>query len=218
MWITSLSYIKHPRWSAACILIVPVIAALLGCGPVIETTARDRQLSPVEGMSIERISILLDTSRLERTAETLDPARLKEKLEEELGSSGVFRQYRVEIADAPPASEPGRTAVAFTQLEYVTQNIRFPPAPPLGLACLYPVAAPVLFERDYLKLEVTIQAELLVYNRYGAVAGRTYLTESASGRANFFASGEKKAAAELQDIAYRNFSGQLIREFLFLTR
>jgi hypothetical protein len=124
----------------------------------------------------------------------------------------------VEIADATTDSELVRATVALTRVEYTMHGTRFPPGPPLGLACLYPLAAPVLFERDYLKLEATIEAELLVYDRDGAVAGKTYVTESATGRANFFASGKKKAATVLQDIAFRNFSEQVVREFLFLTR
>jgi hypothetical protein len=205
------------RLGSSVVLIVAVMTALLGCAPVIETAVRDRELS-VEGVSRERIAIVLDTSRLERTSDAADLARLKDSLERELASSGVFRQYRV-VIDAPSADhEPVRATVALTRLDYVKQGMRFPPAPPLELACLAPVVAPMLFERNYLRLEVTAQAELLVQDREGTVTGRTFVSESATGRADFFASGEGKAATVLQDIAFRNFSGQVVRELLFLTR
>jgi hypothetical protein len=197
---------------------VPVLAALLGCAPVIETDVRDRDLPPIEGVSPERVSIVLDASRLERTSDTLDPALLKVTLEKELASSGAFRQYRVGIDDASADREPARVTVALTRLEYVKQGMQLPPAPPLGLACLAPVIVPMLFERDYLKLEVTVQAELLVHDREGTAVSRTFVTESATGRADFFASGEQTAATVLRDIAFRNFSGQVMRELLFLTR
>lgn len=218
MWIARLRCISLPRWGVSLVLSAPVLAALLGCAPVIETTVRDRDLPPVEGAAVERVSIMLDTSRLERTPDTLDPARLKDRLEEELRLSGMFPQHRVMIGGAPADEEPFSVTIALTRLEYTKRGLRFPPAPPFGIACLVPVIAPFLLTRDYLKLEAAAEAELLVHDRQGALTGMTYVNESATGRADFFASGEEKAATVLQDIAFRNFSGQVVREFLFLTR
>ena len=200
------------------VFVMACTATFAGCAPVIMTGRHDIQLfAPVEKRS-EIVEVALVTSRLEKTEDTIDIAKLKKALEKEFVATGLFTGSRVQITggDAPHLS--GSIEVRLTRLEYTKTALRLPPAPPLGLAVLLPVVAPLMLTRDYIKLQVTVEADLLLYDAEGRLAKEIFMSESAIAQANFFNMGEGRAAEKLESIALHNFCRQLLQEFLFLTR
>jgi hypothetical protein len=180
------------------------------CAPVIETATYPLSMAaaPAEPSGG---CIVLDPARIEKTAEAPDLIELKKKLEEVLNSLGLVRDVRV-----GPAGSCGQAAyaeVALTRLEYTKKALRLPPPAPLGIAILYPLMLPVLMHRDFIRLEIIVQADLLFHGGEGHLTKQLFLSETSTARANFFNSGEEGAVERLREIAFHNFSIQLLSEF-----
>lgn len=207
----SVPFVRRVFAAALTILVVSS-----GCGPVIETAMRADTPFVKDQTEQTDFSAVLDFSGLELTAETLDPAALQQTIEATAVASGRFRTVAVDKGD--DSGRQGRIVIALSRLEYRKRALRLPPPPPFGLVLLYPFVFPLLLQREYIKLEVVVQADLLLYDDEGRLSKQLFLSESATGRANMFNSGEAQGSVTLQKTAFHNFSRQVVSEFLFLTR
>jgi hypothetical protein len=194
---------------ALCII---VATALAGCAPIIETGLYPEEMFPLFEKPSRSATIVLDASRLEETDEAVDPEDLKQVLQKISGKSG-FIQDVVSRQSGSCRREQVCAEIFLTRLNYKKEAIRLPPGPPLGLSILYPLSFPLLLKRDYIKLELTVQADLQFSDSQGRVEKHFFLSEGSTGRANFFNYGEEEAVARLKEIAFRNFSLQLLSEF-----
>ena len=191
---------------------------LAGCAPVMETALDTTPLPGDAGAAIRPTTIVIATSELERTPELIDPAKLKETMEGVMRSSDLFPGASVVLSDVPGQGTGARMEIVLSRLNYSVQSIRMPPTPPCGFPLFAPFVAPALFQKNYLQLEAVAEGDVLFYDARNEPVYRFFLSENATGRANFFNSGGAAAKERLTGIALHNFSIRIIREFLYLTR
>lgn len=193
---------------------ISLIAAVLltGCAPIIETGIYPDEMFPLFEKPARSATVVLDTSRLGKTDEPVDPEDIRQVLQQLSGRAGFIKEV---VSSQTGSCRRGQACaeVFLTRLDYKKEAMQLPPGPPLGLCILYPLVFPVLLKRDYIKLELTVQADLRFSNGNGDVEKQFFLSETSTGRANFFNSGEQDAFAMLKKIAFHNFSLQLLSEF-----
>lgn len=193
-------------------IVIVCSMTLAGCAPIIETGMYPDPVFAAPGHFAEGATIVLDTSRLEKTADTPDPEELKQVLQQLSRKTGFIEEV-VSRQTGSCRRAQVCAEVFLTKLDYRKEALRLPPGPPLGLSLLYPLVFPVLLKRDYIKLELTVQADLRFSDSEGRLEKEFFLSETSTGRANFFNSGEQDAVARLKEIAFYNFSLQLLGEF-----
>lgn len=205
------------RQTLLCISII-CAAMGVGCAPVMEST-RDTSPLPLNVLTREgQGSIFIITSRLEPGPDLIDPGRLKEAFEQALHGAGVSNWDIKVVAGPSDISGVPRVEISMGRLEYTVQAIRMPPGPPCGLRCLFPVMAPALLTRDYLRHEAVVEADVLLHDAGRGSPKHFFLSETATGRTNLFNFGGKKAAKELPEIAMHNFVRRCLSEISYLTR
>jgi hypothetical protein len=195
-----------------------VVWLVSGCAPIIQTGMDATPLPVDAGTAYQQATIVIVTSQLEPSPDRIDPVKLKEALEEQLRSSGVLAQSRVVLADGPAAADIPRIEITLSRLDYTIEGLRMPPSPPCGIVFLYPLIAPSLLRRDYLRHQVVVEGDLLLYDAHHRTPDHLFLSETATGQTDLFNSGGSAAAARLREIALHNFSRRALAEFLYLTR
>lgn len=200
------------RWllrglTAACM-------ALGACAPIIETAVRPLP----DAISADQAGrIVVATSSFVKTKDSLDPAVILPLLRK------AAEKRRPPVVLAPAGAGEGvgdgdsHVRLDVDQLDYSISPLKLPPEPPLGLGILYPFILHRMLTRDYLRLELSVRADLTVQDPAGGVVSRITVSERSFARVNMFKYGEEAAVGKLTEVAVNNLFGQVLELLIHLT-